>query len=79
MAFEYPYNVTCPDCPGVTTLTATEYYEERNDAHTQCMHCGSDIHFGPAVMALRDADDPVLDDPRTCGVHLVDSACSSGS
>ena len=66
--FEYGYNMSCPDCPGITTVTAAEYYSEPNEAHVQCAHCGGDIHFGPAVMALRDANDPVLDDQWACRV-----------
>jgi hypothetical protein len=54
--------MSCPDCPGITPLTAAEYYSESNEAHVPCARCGADIHFGPAVMALRDASDPVLDD-----------------
>jgi hypothetical protein len=66
--FEYGYNMTCADCRGITTLTSAEYYRERNGAHVECAHCGADIHFGPAVMTLRDADDPVLDDRWACSV-----------
>ena len=28
----------------------------------KCVHCPGDIHYGPYAMALRNADDPVLDD-----------------
>jgi hypothetical protein len=34
----------------------------------ECARCGGDIHFGRAVMALRDANDPVLDDQQACRV-----------
>jgi hypothetical protein len=68
VTFDHGYNMSCPDCPGITTLTAAEYYSEPNEAHVQCAHCGADIHFGPAVMALRDPSDPVLDDQRACRV-----------
>jgi hypothetical protein len=66
VTFEYEYNMSCPDCRGITTLTSAEYYSEPNEAHVDCEHCGGDIHFGPAVMALRDANDPVLDDQWAC-------------
>ena len=66
ITFDYEYKMSCPDCPGITTLTSAEYYSEPNGAHVQCARCRGDIHFGPAVMALRDAGDPVLDDQRAC-------------
>ena len=66
ITFDYEYKMSCPDCPGITTLTSAEYYSEPNGAHVRCASCGGDIHFGPAMMALRDASDPVLDDQRAC-------------
>jgi len=66
ITFDYEYKMSCPDCPGITTVTSAEYYSEPNGAHMRCARCGGDIHFGPAVMALRDASDPVLDDQRAC-------------
>jgi len=62
VTFDYEYNMSCPDCAAITTVTSTDYYNEPNGAHVPCAHCGGDIHFGPAVMALRDATDPVLTD-----------------
>jgi ribosomal protein S27E len=41
VTFEYGYNMSCPDCPGITTLTSAEYYSERNKAHVQCADCGA--------------------------------------
>jgi len=78
VGFEYGYNMTCPDCPGITTLTSAEYYRECNDAHVKCAHCKGDIHFGPAVMALRDADDPVLDDHTACTVAWYHTSTKPG-
>jgi hypothetical protein len=66
--FEHGYNMLCSDCSGITGLTSAEYDRECNNAHVECVHCGTDIHFGPAVMTLRDADDPVLDDEQACSV-----------
>jgi hypothetical protein len=68
VSFEYGCNMLCPNCPEVTTLTSEEYYLEDNEAHVMCAHCGADIHFGPAVMTLRDVDDPALDDHRLSAV-----------
>jgi Zn ribbon nucleic-acid-binding protein len=64
VTFDYGYNMRCAECPGITPLTAAEYFSEPNGAHVDCANCGHDIHFGPAVMTLRDADDPVLDDQQ---------------
>jgi hypothetical protein len=78
VTFEYGYNMSCPGCPGITTLTSAEYYSERNGAHVQCAHCGGGIHFGPAVMALRDANDPVLDDQWASGVAWYHTSTDPG-
>src|SRR5258706_13685071 len=78
VTFDYVYNMSCPDCPGVTTLTAAEYCSEPNEAHMQCVHCGADIHFGRAVMALRDASDPVLDDQWACRVAWYHTSTDPG-
>ena len=64
VTFDYGYNIRCAECPGITPLNAAEYFSEPNGAHVNCANCGYDIHFGPAVMTLRDADDPVLDDQQ---------------
>jgi hypothetical protein len=61
VTFEYGYNMSCRNCLGITTLTSAGYYSERNGANVPCAHCAGAIHFGPAVMALRDASDPALD------------------
>src|SRR5258707_3985867 len=66
ITFDYEYKMSCPDCPGITTLTSAEYFSEPNGAHVRCARCGSDIHFGPAVMTLRDASDPALENQRAC-------------
>jgi hypothetical protein len=61
VSFDYGYKMTCANCGGIIALTSTDYHRECNGAHVRCVNCEGDIHFGPAVMALRDADDPVLD------------------
>ncbi|ALG06258.1 hypothetical protein [Kibdelosporangium phytohabitans] len=68
VSFDYGYNMTCPACPAVTALTSEEYHRQDNEARVACAHCGSDIHFGPAVMTLRDPDDLALDDHRLSAV-----------
>lgn len=62
VTFNYAYSMSCPHCRDTTTVTAAEYYSERNEAHVPCRDCGGDIHFGPAVMALRDPGDSALED-----------------
>lgn len=61
-SFAYDYKVACGSCIGISALTSDDYYEEINEAHIDCAHCGADVHYGPAVFALRDAQDPALDD-----------------
>jgi hypothetical protein len=67
--FEYGYNMACPSCSAVTFLTSEEHYRQDNDVHTTCACYGADIEVSRAVLALRDIDDPVLDDH-----HLFDVA-----
>ena len=52
VTFDYPYNMRYPVCPDITTLTPAEYYSEHDEARVPCARCGTEIHFGPAVMAL---------------------------
>lgn len=49
-------------CGGVSYLSPTDYTAEANSAHMSCEHCGNSIHFGPAVAALRNREDPALGD-----------------
>jgi hypothetical protein len=63
VSFRYWYNVKCEHCGGITPLSASTYYrQQRHTARIKCVHCSGDIHYGPVVLALRDAGDPVLDD-----------------
>jgi hypothetical protein len=66
--FCYGFNMTCESCGDVTPLTADRYHRDREDARMKCEHCGEEIWYGPNVMALRDADDPVLDDDAAFSV-----------
>lgn len=68
VTFDYGYNMRCAECSGITPLTATEYFSEPNGAHVDCVNCAYDIHFGQAVMTIRDSDDPVLDDQQASRV-----------
>lgn len=65
VSFAYDYKVMCRACTGISPLASSDYYEEINEAHIDCAHCGADVHFGPAAFALRDAKDPALDDRWT--------------
>jgi hypothetical protein len=56
--FAYDYRMKC-DCGGSSVLTAADYFAEVNQAHMHCEHCGRTIHFGQAVIALRDCRFPV--------------------
>ncbi len=59
--FAYNYRMHC-GCGKTSPLTAAEYFSEMDNACTDCAHCGDQIHFGPAVAALRDENDPALRD-----------------
>ncbi|MBF6422397.1 hypothetical protein IU436_27550 [Nocardia farcinica] len=62
-AFGYDYRMTCEACGDTTVLTAQTYHERQSlDARIPCSHCPASIHFGPAVAALRDPNDPTLND-----------------
>ena len=78
VSFDYRYNMSCPACRGVTALTSAEYYNEPNQAHVPCTHCAGEIHFGPAVMTLRDAADPVVDDEWACRVAWYHTSTDPG-
>ncbi|GAA0993285.1 hypothetical protein GCM10009563_08940 [Subtercola frigoramans] len=58
--FNYDYAMNCA-CGEVSVLSAQDYFAEADSAHMSCSHCGAMIHFGIAVAALRDRDDPALD------------------
>lgn len=59
--FNYDYAMNCA-CGKVSVLSAEDYFAEVDGAHMECSHCGANIHFGIAVAALRDRNDPALDD-----------------
>jgi len=58
--FNYDYAMNCA-CGEVSVLSAQDYFTEADSAQMTCSHCGATIHFGIAVAALRDRDDPALD------------------
>jgi hypothetical protein len=62
VSFAYDYKVKCQSCAGISPVSSHDYYREINEAHINCAHCGAVVHFGRAVLALRDAHDPALDD-----------------
>jgi hypothetical protein len=62
--FNYGYWMKC-ECGGTSYISAADYHAEQTvDALMPCDHCDRTIHFGPAVAALRDQDDPALDNAR---------------
>jgi hypothetical protein len=61
LGFAYDYPMHCDGCGRTSRVAAQVYWEEsQNDALAPCEHCGHDIHFGSAVVALRDAGDLAL-------------------
>jgi hypothetical protein len=64
ITFDYGYRMHC-GCGGISPLAAVDYHAEQSrTAHMTCSHCNGSIHFGPAVAAIRDPDDPALDTTR---------------
>ena len=78
VSFRYGYNMTCDHCGGVTPLTADTYYRESHHARMKCAYCPSDIHYGPNVMTLRDADDPALNDDAALKVSWYHTSTVPG-
>lgn len=59
--FAYGYRMRC-DCGAATYLSGQTYLEAtESDAHVDCHQCHVSIWIGPAVAALRDDNDPALD------------------
>ncbi|MFC7279598.1 hypothetical protein ACFQS1_37020 [Paractinoplanes rhizophilus] len=63
VSFAYNYRMRC-GCGGVEDLSAVDYEAEINDAHIPCSRCGGSIHFGRGVAALRDLNDPALENEQ---------------
>jgi hypothetical protein len=69
--FNHDYRTKC-HCGRSSFLSARDYADEINQAHLDCEHGGAEIHFGRAVIAIRDEEDPALDDelvPRLAWYH----------
>ncbi|WP_251450893.1 hypothetical protein [Microbacterium sp. Marseille-Q6648] len=59
--FNYDYRMRCA-CGETSALAADDYLAEARSARMNCAHCGREIHFGRAVAALREENDPALQD-----------------
>ncbi|QDE35578.1 hypothetical protein FIV50_12755 [Microbacterium foliorum] len=57
--FQYDLHMKC-DCGAVSSLTQSAYVEGESRARMPCATCGEEIHYGPAVAAIRDEDDAAL-------------------
>jgi len=58
--FDYGYRMRC-ECGSASDLSADDYAAEVDEAHMPCSTCGNRIHFGRAIIALRDPTDPALE------------------
>jgi hypothetical protein len=75
LGFDYDYPMRCDGCGRTSRVPAQVYWEEsQNDALAPCEHCGHEIYFGPAVVALRDADDPALSDDNVANLAWYHSS-----
>jgi hypothetical protein len=62
--FNDGYRMTC-ECGGNSYISGADYHVRSTiDARMPCEHCDRTIHFGPAVAALRNRDDQMLDNDR---------------
>jgi len=61
--FDYVLRMNC-DCGTVTPLSQDAYVRGEERSRMPCPSCGGEIHYGPAVAAIRDPKDPVLDNGR---------------
>jgi hypothetical protein len=71
--FAYGYRMRCESCRASSWLTA-EDYADSPEAMMTCSSCGEEFNFGPAVVDLRDAEDPALDDthlPQLAWYHTT--------
>lgn len=59
--FDYDLRMLC-DCGLSSPLSAADYEEGAHQSRMTCVHCGDSIHYGPAVAAVRDVNDPALHD-----------------
>jgi len=70
--FDYGFRMKC-DCGGLSDLSAAAYIQRVSvDAVMPCAHCPASIHYGPAVVGIRDEHDPALDNaavPRFAWYH----------
>lgn len=66
ITFAYDFRMRCEGCGQASPLSGAEYrrLDAENDAMMDCEHCDGSIHFGPRAAAIRDVEDPALDDTR---------------
>jgi hypothetical protein len=75
LGFAYDYPMHCDGCARTSRVAAQVYWQEsQNDALDPCEHCGHDIHFGPAVVALRDAGDAALSNDNVANLAWYHSS-----
>lgn len=61
--FAHGFRMRCETCKTSNWLTE-EDWQSSPDAMAPCSGCGDEYHFGPAVIDLRDPEDPTLDDQK---------------
>lgn len=66
ITFDHDYPMRCPACGAVTVVEARDFHDQINECHLPCSACHGDLHFGPAIAAIRDPLDPALEDARVC-------------
>lgn len=58
--FDYDLWMAC-SCGLSSPLSSSAYVSGSRQSRMACSHCGKVIHYGPAVAAIRDPEDPALD------------------
>ncbi|MEU5036032.1 hypothetical protein AB0G48_18015 [Streptomyces rubiginosohelvolus] len=64
ITFTYDFRMRCDVCGQTSALSGTDYLrlDGGNGARVECDQCAGSIHFGPLSAAIRNPDDPALDD-----------------
>lgn len=64
VTFGYDLRMRCEWCGNASLLSGADYSRLNNEAEARvdCQHCDQSIHYGPLVAAIRDPDDPALND-----------------
>ncbi|WP_204014601.1 hypothetical protein [Virgisporangium aurantiacum] len=78
VCFTDNYRMRC-GCGGVEELSAVDYAAEIDKARIPCSHCRGSIHLGLLATALRDLNDPALENEQLNRLAWYHTSTSSGT